>query len=342
MPATATPTPSVLKNNDSRTTALATTALLPTFSPVLTEPAPAIVPSMPPSFHRIKTVDETVYNAVGTGIVRRDMSHFGRFRVWGKDAAALLHHLTTQDIKNMRPGEVREAVLVNNKARILDWVTIMRRHESDFWVITSPNRKQTFSTHAIRYVLFRQDVKIDDVAADDALFGVFGPRCTEIGGPKWPTKRLPGGGFLCFGAPEEAMPCDTDTFNILRVEHGIPVAGAELTEDFNPWEANFEFAISTNKGCYNGQEVIARLNNYKKVKQKLVGIKLQFPQQGRALLKFEDNDAGILTSNVVSPRYGAIGMAYVRNEWNAVGTELNLVGDHPQTVCVCPLPFVQE
>ena len=270
------------------------------------------------------------------------MSHFGRFRVWGKDAAALLHHLTTQDVKNMRPGEIREAVLVNNKARILDWVTIMRRHESDFWVITSPNRKQTFSQHAIRYVLFRQDVKIDDVAADDALYGVFGPQAAEVAGPKWPTRRLPCGGFLTFGAPEEAMPCDTDTFNILRVECGLPVAGSELTEDFNPWEAEFDFAISPAKGCYNGQEVIARLNTYQKVKQKLVGVRLEKTNAGRALLRCGEKDAGLLTSSVLSPRYGAIGLAYIRKDWNTPGTELEVISDHPQKAVVCELPFNRE
>ena len=93
-------------------------------------------------------MDLEAYEAARTGIVRRDMSHFGRYRVWGKDAANLLHHLTTQDINSMRPGEVREAALVTSKARVLDWLTILRRHTSDFWVITSPNRKQSFKTHA--------------------------------------------------------------------------------------------------------------------------------------------------------------------------------------------------
>lgn len=302
---------------------------------------PALLNAPPPSGAARLRYDPRVYAEAQNGLVRRDMSHFGRFRVWGKDAAALLHHLTTQDVKNMRPGEVREAVLVNNKARILDWITIMRRHESDFWVITSPNRKQTFSQHAIRYVLFRQDVKIDDVAADDALFGVFGPLSGEVPGPKWPTRRLPCGGFLVFGATEGAMPCDTDTFNILRVECGLPVAGSELTEDFNPWEAGFDFAISPNKGCYNGQEIIARLNTYQKIKQKLVGVKLENPVTGRLVLRFNGKDAGLLTSSAVSPRFGLIGLAYVRNDWNAAGTPLEVVSEHPQKATVCELPFIE-
>jgi glycine cleavage system aminomethyltransferase T len=192
-------------------------------------------------------MDFAAYEAARTGLVRRDMSHFGRYRVWGKDAANLLHHLTTQDIKTMRPGEVREAALVTSKARVLDWLTVLRRHEADFWVVCSPNRKQSFKTHALRYVLFRQEVTIDDVAADDTLWGVFGPRAIETPGPRWPTKRLPGGGFLSFGAPDDALICDTDTYNVLRVESGLPVAGAELTEEYNPWEAGLDYTVALDK-----------------------------------------------------------------------------------------------
>lgn len=284
-------------------------------------------------------MDHAAYEAARTGMVRRDMSHFGRFRIWGKDSVNLLHHLTTQDVKSMRPGEVREAALVTSKARVLDWLTILRRHESDFWVVTSPNRKKSFKTHALRYVLFRQEVTIDDVAGDDTLWGVFGPRAGEVPGPRWPTRRLPGGGFLTFGAPEEALTCDTETFNVLRVEDGIPVAGAELTEDFNPWEAGLDFALSLEKGCYNGQEVVTRLHTYKKVKQRLVGLKLECKCPTREKVYFGDKEAGFLTSCVQSPRFGPIGLAYVRNEWNAPGTEIQTNGGQPCPAIVSELPF---
>ena len=287
-------------------------------------------------------MDLEAYEAARTGIVRRDMSHFGRYRVWGKDAANLLHHLTTQDVNSMRPGEVREAALVTSKARVLDWLTILRRHTSDFWVITSPNRKQSFKTHALRYVLFRQVVTIDDVSGDDRLWGLFGPRAVEVVGPRWPTRRLPGGGFLSFDPSDGALDCDTETFNVLRVEDGIPVAGAELVEEYNPWEAGMDFAVSLDKGCYNGQEILARLNTYKKVKQKLVGVQLECKCPPRQDLMFEDKLAGYLTTCLESPRFGTIGLAYVRNEWNAPGTELRMAGEGGQKMTVKTIPFEEE
>jgi folate-binding protein YgfZ len=283
-------------------------------------------------------MDYAVYEAARSGFVRREMGHFGRFRVWGKDAANLLHHLTTQDVKAMRPGEVREATLVTSKARVLDWLTVLRRHESDFWIVTSPNRKQSFKTHALRYVLFRQEVTIDDVAGDDTLWGVFGPRAGETPGPRWPTRRLPGEGFLTFGPPEDAVVCDTETYNTLRIEAGIPVAGAELTEDYNPWEANLDFAIASEKGCYNGQEIIARLNTYKKVKQRLVGLTLECACPPKQNLRIDGKDIGFMTSCTNSPTFGHIALGYVRNEWILPGTELE-IADTGKKATVTPIPF---
>src|SRR5690606_29357024 len=163
-----------------------------------------------------------------------------------------------------------------------------------------PNRRAMFAPHAQKFVLYRQDVKIEDVTESGALLGIFGDNLpgvleqlnstalldaplntvvkTEANGlaiSLMRTRRLPGNGVLLWSeaaAKLQALvqslslsPCDDATYNALRIQAGIPVAGLELTEDINPWEANFDFAISLDKGCYNGQEVVARLNTYKKI-----------------------------------------------------------------------------
>lgn len=281
-------------------------------------------------------MNESTYQAAQTGLVWRDMSHFGRFRVSGKDAATLLHHLTTQDIKGQKVGETREAVLISSKARVLDWLTIERSNADEFFVVTSPNRRAMFAPHAQKFILFRQDVKIEDVTESAPMWGAFGPEAQMLEGKKLPTRRLPGGGFLVFEQPE-GVACDNDTFNILRVESGIPVAGLELTEDVNPWEAGFEDAISLAKGCYNGQEVVARLHAYKKIKQGLFGLKLEkMPHTLPAQLTKEGRNAGFITSAVVSPRFGIIGLGFVRGDYQGIGEALTL---EEQTASVAPLPF---
>ena len=281
--------------------------------------------------------------------VWRKLSHFGRFRFAGADAATLLHHLTTNDIKGLKPGSACETVLINHKGRVLDWLTVLRR-DDDFLVITSPNRRAMLKAHAERFILFRQDVKIEDITDDAAMHGVFWPQAAALlpeNAPHLATRRLPGGGFFVFGDIPVSEPlCDDETYNLLRVEAGLPVTGLELTESINPWEAGLDFAISLNKGCYNGQEVIARLHTYKKIKQGLMGLKLEraipMAQLAAAPVKLQSGgrDAGFITSSVQSPRFGAIALGFVRGDYQAVGQGLTALSpDDAQVATVCELPF---
>lgn len=278
------------------------------------------------------------YQAAQSGLVWRDMSHFGRFRFAGKDAAALLHHLTTQDIKGQKVGEVREAILLSNKARVLDWLTIIRLENGVFRVVTSPNRRDMLIPHAQKFILFRQDVKIEDETAATPMWGAFGPQAGETSGDKWPTSRLPQGGYLTFEKPLNAVSCDNETFNVLRVESGIPVTGLELTEEINPWEASIADTISIAKGCYNGQEVVARLHAYKKIKQSLLGLKLgNLPPSLPQKLAKAGKNAGYVTSAVQSPRFGPIALGFVRSDYQSEGESLELEG---RSALVVPLPFL--
>ncbi|MDF2439433.1 MAG: hypothetical protein JWN98_417 [Abditibacteriota bacterium] len=321
-------------------------------------------------------MDETGYQVAVSRAAWRDVSHFGRFRVAGKDAAALLHHLTTNDIKRAKPHTARDAVLVSNKARVLDWLSVF--HVADgFLVLTSPNRRDIFAPHARRFVLFRQDVQIEDVSDSLAMYGVFGPQSESIltalvdaplpeaglvrelsyGGAvvmAARTSRLPGGGFWLWSSdPEQlgrmvressASAVDAETYNVLRVESGLPATGLELSESINPWEARLDESISLNKGCYNGQEIIARLNTYQKVKQRLSGLKLEtpLPMGTPAELKADGRVAGAITSSVLSPRFGPIALAYVRGDWQESGAVLEVHAQgHTQNATVTDLPFAE-
>jgi len=295
----------------------------------------------------------STYNAAHDDVTLRDAGHFGRFRVTGADAAALLHHLTTNDIKKLKSGEACDAALVTSKARLLDVVSVLR-DDSGFLVITSPNRRAGFAPHAQKFILYRQDVKIEDVTETTHLFGVFGPNAGTVVAEienKAATTRLPFGGFWLFGGEDlgarlraSGKPfVDGDTYNVLRVEAGIGAAGLEIGEDFNPWEANLDANLSLSKGCYNGQEVIARLNTYKKVKQKLKGLKLAAPiPMGQACaLKVNGRTVGAISSSVESPRLGAIALAYVRSTHAVAGTPVEVErAEETQTATVADLPFI--
>ena len=98
----------------------------------------------------------------------------------------------------------------------------------------------------------------------------------------------------------------------LRITQGRPMPEQELTEDYNPIEAGLWKAISFEKGCYIGQETIARLNTYKGVKQRLWGIKLTESVEVGTLIMLEGEKVGILTSftDLESP----FGLGYVRTK----------------------------
>lgn len=122
-----------------------------------------------------------------------------------------------------------------------------------------------------------------------------------------------------------AIPATDACLEILRLEAGLPAAGRELTEDYNPWEARLQDAVSLDKGCYVGQEVIARLNTYDKVSKLLVRLRFAgaaVPDPG-APLQFEGHVTGTLTSAATIPGSDqVIALGYVKDEDAIAGREV--------------------
>jgi aminomethyltransferase len=130
-----------------------------------------------------------------------------------------------------------------------------------------------------------------------------------------------------------------EALEILRVEAGIPLLGRELDEEVLPPEARLERAISTSKGCYVGQEIIARLRARGQVNHLLVGLRLEgadLPPVGTKLAA-AGRETGEITSVARSPSQGSIALGYVRREHAEDGTELDLDGGRAR---VAALPFV--
>ncbi len=125
---------------------------------------------------------------------------------------------------------------------------------------------------------------------------------------------------------------------------GIGVSGQEYTEDHNPLEAGLWEAVSFDKGCYVGQEVIARLNTYDKVSRSIVGLRLppgaDVPAPGTELYAGERR-VGKVTSALVPPGWEhAVALAYVKRGDGTAGAELSLgKAGSPATAAVVELPF---
>jgi len=131
---------------------------------------------------------------------------------------------------------------------------------------------------------------------------------------------------------------DAASLDVMRIEAGIPLLGAELDETVLPPEARLERAISTSKGCYVGQEIVARLRARGQVNHLLVGLRIEgeaLPDVDTPLLS-DGRSSGEVTSAALSPTYGPIALGYVRREHSEVGTRVEFEGGAAR---VSALPF---
>jgi folate-binding protein YgfZ len=136
-----------------------------------------------------------------------------------------------------------------------------------------------------------------------------------------------------------AKPVSEAAAEIVRVEHGRPHYGVDLDETVIPQEAGLnERAVSFTKGCYVGQETVARLYYKGKPNRHLRGLRLSAPAEPGAELRLGERSVGRLTSSVLSPAHGPIGLALVRREAEP-GASVS-VGEHGAEAEVLELPFV--
>jgi len=131
-----------------------------------------------------------------------------------------------------------------------------------------------------------------------------------------------------------------EAYETVRVEAGLPAAGRELTDAYTPLETGLRAAVHEAKGCYTGQEVLARQINYDKITRQMVGLRLETPVQRGAAVQVEGRGAGEVTSAVVSPRFGAIALAVVKRPHFEPGTVVMVAsGEETARGEVVALPF---
>ena len=310
------------------------------------------------------------YRAAGAGAALRDAQASFRLYARGADHLDFLHRMTSNDFRNLPIGHGLEAVFIEHRARILDLATCYRGPDATA-LILSPDSRTAIPAWLDRFI-FAEALELADRTDETAMFELSGPHAARLvaraldadlatfqdhqlldpqGADGLWLARTVGPGLRAFGPPAAvaalwqrlaaagARPIGEATWEILRVEQGLPRLGRELTQEYNPWEAGLGRAIHLNKGCYIGQEVIARLDTYDKVKQHLVGLRLsaaELPASGQPLCHGQ-RTVGRITSAVHSPSLGPIALAYVRRSACTAGTALD-AGGAPATVV--SLPFL--
>ncbi len=311
-----------------------------------------------------------------------DRSDLDRLLGTGPDLLDLLHRLSTQDLRALAPGAGATTVLTTAKGRILERLFVHHLGGRGVLLVVGSGSGPRVVEHLRRYT-FTENTGLGDASATTCQLAVVGPRARETAaraGLPVPaalgaatsvflgteTSVLGGDGLSSEGisvvAPREAAgalwnallevvtaaggsPMGDEALESWRVLRGHPASGRELTEEHNPLEAGLWDAVSFTKGCYVGQEVVARLRTYDKVSRELRGVLLpegEPPPPPGAPIRAGSVGVGAVTSTVLPPgRRRVVALAYLKKrDLPADGAGLHIaVGEREVPVVLTELPF---
>jgi folate-binding protein YgfZ len=302
---------------------------------------------------------EDELNSLYSGVALRNISHQGIIELKGKDVLDLLHRIGTNYIKDLHKEGVRKTIFTTEKGRFIGLTTLLNFENYQLlvcdrisklkvmsWIrkyvisddvdVNDANSKynlleltgpqaESFATLVCGNVAHEMVTNTFKIMHTENILFFLIKLPGERGKNKFwfladfeNSKRLinfmkENKGVFNFSLVGE------EAYNIFRIEQGIPVAPNEINDEYNPLEAGLNDFIDFNKGCYIGQEVIARLNTYNKVQRKLVGIKFseQFEiNNGNLVLEADGNAVGKVTSYIYSLKLkSTIGLAYIHSSY---------------------------
>jgi folate-binding protein YgfZ len=228
-------------------------------------------------------------------------------RVAGPDAAPFLEALVSNAVEALAEGESCEALLLTPKARVIAPLVVLRRAADDFLLLTEPELGDRVRTHLLRYRL-RSNVEIEPEEHESAV--VLG---TGEGGIVNRDYGVPAVEVLD-GAPS-GRAASADELEVLRIRARTPRYGREIDDRVLPAEAGLvERAVSFTKGCYPGQEPVARLHHRGHANRELRVLELdgEVPEHD-AEVRYGDKVVGRVTS-AVREHDRVVALAYVRSE----------------------------
>jgi folate-binding protein YgfZ len=301
----------------------------------------------------------------GAGLIDLSAAR-GRIRVSGSEATMFLNGLMTNDMKSLAANRWMPSVFPTVQGRLIGVVRVIRGSEPSFLIDT-----ETASHDAVLKTISRftmaGDFKVSDVTEETALLTVQGQNAGEVIEKVFETSasEIPDKGVsevqsvtiirashtgengfdVLLDASRKAellealetagaQPISDDTLEILRVEAGIARFGVDVDETNVVPETNLDDAVSYTKGCYVGQEIIVRIKHRGHPAKKLTGLRFETDTQiesGAVIKSTEDQEIGRVTSAVISPQRGSIGLGYVRYEYLTEGTRV-VVADGIDTI----------
>ncbi len=303
-----------------------------------------------------------------------DRSSWGLLKITGAERLKYLHNQSTNKFEHLQAGEGCATVFVTSTARTLDLATTYITEDAVI-VIVAPERREYLMKWLDRFIFPFDKVELTDISSEFGLFTLLGEKSNNllqkigldsiIGQPQGSHQllniedipvRIGVGSDLGITGYNLIFPSEYQEqlqqkllendlklisdreWEELRILQGRPAPDKELTEDYNPLEAGLWQTISFDKGCYIGQETIARLNTYNGVKQRLYGIKLDREVFPPIPVTVQDKKVGMLTSCTVTPE-GIFGLAYIKTKAGGIGLQV-AVGDSMGEIINAP--FLQH
>ena len=318
----------------------------------------------------IDTKDVNAIQSVQEGVVVSDRSHWGVIRISNDDRLRFLHNQSTNDFESLKPGQGCDTVMVTSTARTIDLVTGYILDDAVL-LLVSPNRRELLMQWLDRYIFFADKVKLTDVTEETATLSLIGPQshaiveklgAGDLIGQPYGNHVLVDGVIVAVGSGVAApgytlilpiavkqqlwekilgfgaVELSDRAWDMLRILQGRPAPDLELTDDYNPLEVGLWQTVSFNKGCYIGQETIARLNTYKGVKQYLWGIRLSAAAEPGTVITIGEEKVGKLTSYTETPD-GHFGLGYIRSKAGGVGLKVQVGETEGEIVAI---PFVSH
>ena len=321
------------------------------------------------------------YRAITEGVGLHDSSYAGRLKATGEDALDLINRLSTNGIVNLAPGQGAPTILTTDRGRILDLLGVVNTGDYvllitspdcqqavidwlDKYTIMEDLEVEDISGQTAAFTLCGPacaatlaSVMAPALAAGDLEeLGPYAVLEGSIDGQAALITRRPLGDMVAFDvvvdtasaslvwealATAGATPVGLEAFNAALVQNAVPRHGREMGDAYNPLEAGLIGSVDFAKGCYIGQEVIARLDTYQKVQRYLV--RLRFSEDARveegAGLELDGLRVGQVTSLATIPSTGQLaGLGYVRTARANPGQTLTLAAPASGAAEVMDLP----
>ena len=303
------------------------------------------------------SMNEREYQALTSGAAVQPRPYFGVLCLKDRDRVDFLQRMTTNDIACLQPGQAAVTILTSPMARIDAVFSVLCRRD-DLMLLASEGLSDDLRQRLQSQIFFMDKVTVTDNNADLGRLRLLGQMAAELlqsvglPMPESDDQFLEDGDVTVLRQERYDLPgfeiiatvdavaelqgrladagaltlAGNEGYEARRVELGRPRPGKELTDAFTPLESGMAWVCAENKGCYTGQEIIARQLTYDKVTRSLVRLRSELPLTEGATVNGNNRSVGTVTSSAGSPSAGPVALAVLKRSHNVEGTVVTVEG----------------